>query len=431
MNYIFLDTNIFIHFQDFEQIDWKKISNSEDEIIITIAPIVIDELDKHKYNKNQKISKRIKKLLPKFEKALENIQQLKYTLKIILKRPSENTFLENNLDKSEQDDCLLATIVEFQENLDSNSKVIYVTNDIGPRLKAKSLNISAVTLPEEYLLPNELDELEIKNKSLQKELNELKHRTPKVHLTFKDRSNLAIYKKEILKDTKEVFIKKQIETAKRETPYLIYNPPDKDLYKNPMFALLNNTPLFSLSETQIIEYNEDLNEYFKEYEVYASSLFHLYDFKVNSIKIELLLNNIGTAPAQDIDIEIHFPDGFELFGKDDLPKVKKKPTPPYKPKNRYDLNLGNISAIHSLIPPSPNRDLGAIDLNKPTIKKSNSYNVNYHLNSLKHNQFFDLAPLYARFQDITNAKGFQIDYKLIISNISNPIVGQMNINFEN
>lgn len=430
MHYIFLDTNIFIHFLDFEQIDWNSTLNSDDEIIITFAPIVIDELDKHKYNKNQKVLKRVKKLLPKIEKAVENIQQLKYKLKIVTKRPSENTFLENSLDKSEQDDCLLASIIEFQNKLDLGDNVTYITNDIGPRLKAKSLNILTATLPEEYLLPNEPDELEIKNNSLLKELNEFKNRTPKVDLTFKDGNNLATYKKESLKSTKETFIKNQIEAAKKETPYLIYYPPDKDLYKNPMLAFANN-PLFSLSETQITDYNKELDEYYKKYEEYANSLYNLYTVKANTIKIELLLNNAGTAPAQDIDVEIHFPDGFELFGKDDLPKVKKKPTPPYKPKHRHDFNLGNINAIASLISPSHKIDLGAIDLNKPTIKKTNSYNVNYHLNSLKHNQSFELAPLYAKFDDITNAKGFQIDYKLIISNIANPIVGQMNVNFEN
>ena len=146
MNYIFLDTNIFIHFLDFAQIDWNNVFNSEDEVVIILAPIVIDELDKHKYNKNQKISKRVKKLLPRIEKAIENIGQIK--LKIIPLRPSEKTFLENNLDKSQQDDCLLAAIIEFQKTLYFRDKVTYVTNDIGPRLKAKSLNIPAVTLPE-------------------------------------------------------------------------------------------------------------------------------------------------------------------------------------------------------------------------------------------------------------------------------------------
>lgn len=430
MHYIFLDTNIFIHFLDFEQIDWNTTLNSDDQVIITFAPIVIDELDKHKYNKNQKVSKRVKKLLPKIEKAVENIQQLKYKLKVVTNRPSENTFLENSLDKSEQDDCLLATIIEFQNKLDLGDNVTYITNDIGPRLKAKSLNILTATLPEEYLLPNEPDELEIKNNSLQKELNEFKNRTPKVALTFKDGNNLAIYKKESLQSAKETFIKNQIETAKNETPYLIYYPPDKDLYKNPMLAFTKD-PLFSLSETQITGYNKELDEYYRKYEEYANSLFNLCTVKANTIKIELLLNNSGTAPAQDIDVEIHFPDGFELFGKDDLPKVKKKPSPPYKPKHRYDFNLGNINPIASLNSPSHKIDFGSIDLNKPTIKKTNSYNVNYHLNSLKHNQSFELAPLYAKFDDITNARGFQIDYKLIIANIANPIYGQMNVHFEN
>ena len=65
MNYIVLDTNIFIHFRDFDQIDWKSILNSKEDFLILIPPIIIDELDSHKYNKNPKISKRVKRILPK------------------------------------------------------------------------------------------------------------------------------------------------------------------------------------------------------------------------------------------------------------------------------------------------------------------------------------------------------------------------------
>jgi len=42
MNYIFLDTNVFIHFKDFDQIDWKNVINSDEDFLITIVPIVID-----------------------------------------------------------------------------------------------------------------------------------------------------------------------------------------------------------------------------------------------------------------------------------------------------------------------------------------------------------------------------------------------------
>ena len=429
MQYIFLDTNIFIHFVDFEQIDWTSITNSPDVIVITLAPIVIDELDKHKYNKNQRISRRVKKLLPKIESSFDNPEKLRYQIKLVETRPSEITFIENNLDKAEQDDSLLAAILEFKKKITNLDKIIYITNDVGPRLKAKSLNISVQKLNEEFLLPIEPDELEIKNLTLQKELHELKNKTPDVKLCFLDKSNLKIFKRENLEYSKEEFIKKEIELVKKETPFLVYNTLKKDIHKKPLLTFAKHT-LFSLSESQVNDYNKELNEYFTKCENYANELFVAFDFRNHSIKIEFLLVNTGTAPAHDIDIEIHFPDGFELITENDLPMLKKKPIPPYKPKNITDYNFHINPIARSIINPASNFDMGSIKLNQPTIKKTNSYNVSYHLNSLKHNQNFELEPLYAKFNNIGSAKGFKIEYKLIISNLASQVVGQLNINLQ-
>jgi hypothetical protein len=429
MQYLFLDTNIFIHFIDFEQIDWSSETQSSDKVIITIAPIVIDELDKHKYNKSNRISNRIKKLLPKIENSIENPDLLKYQIKIIDKRPSEETFRENHLDKTEQDDSLLAAIIEFKQYINDGDRIIYITNDFGPRLKAKSLSIDTSKPDAKYLLANEPDETQAKLNTLQKELNELKYKSPNVTLTFFDKSNFSIFKREELEYSRKTFIAKEIENVKNQTPFLIYTPPDKDLYKNPLLAF-NTNPLLSLSEEQINNYNNELSEYLRKYEEYAGELFEAFNFMKNSIEIKFILENRGTAPAEDIDIEIHFPDGFELLSEEELPIIRRKPDPPYKPKNRMDHNF-QFSALANSIPNlNTNFNLGSIKLNMPTIKKTNSYNVNYHLNALKHNQIYELEPLYAKFEDIATAKGFQIDYKLIISNIAMPIIGQLNINFE-
>jgi len=64
MKYIFLDTNIFLHFQDFEKIDWLSESSSKACKLI-IAPVVIDELDEKKIGTN-KIGSRARKVLKRF-----------------------------------------------------------------------------------------------------------------------------------------------------------------------------------------------------------------------------------------------------------------------------------------------------------------------------------------------------------------------------
>ncbi|MEQ6335778.1 hypothetical protein [Sphingobium sp. MK2] len=45
--HLFLDTNILMHFQRIDQIDWPDIADAT-ECILLIAPVVIRELEKHK-----------------------------------------------------------------------------------------------------------------------------------------------------------------------------------------------------------------------------------------------------------------------------------------------------------------------------------------------------------------------------------------------
>jgi predicted ribonuclease YlaK len=117
-----------------------------------IAPIVFDELDKHKYSSNKKIANRIKKLLPRIETILENKSSCRYLLYYIPPRPLDETFSTNKLDHKEQDDSLLATTIEFRDSItiNDNDEIFYVTNDVGPRLKARALAIKTIKLSDDH-----------------------------------------------------------------------------------------------------------------------------------------------------------------------------------------------------------------------------------------------------------------------------------------
>ena len=51
MKYLFLDTNIFIHFIGFEDIPWKTLLDTDDDVTIVLASIIIREIDGHKDSK--------------------------------------------------------------------------------------------------------------------------------------------------------------------------------------------------------------------------------------------------------------------------------------------------------------------------------------------------------------------------------------------
>lgn len=429
MNYIFIDTNIFIHFRDFEEIDWPIITGKQGITTLVIAPIVIDELDKHKYSSNKKIGNRVKKLLPRLESILENNSSCRYLLKYISSRPIDDTFSINKLNRKEQDDNLLASIIEFRDSIPSNNDtIVYVTNDVGPRLKARTLDISTIKLPDEYQLPIELDETEKENRILQKELADLKNRVSIIQLLFHPNFNLLVVEPipEIM--SKKDFIEREMADIKDEYAPIIYHEPTNERSEHTLSNFINHS-FFALSKEQVNEYNEKLLKFYASYEKHFVSAYDNCLFLHNSLKIQLVLQNTGTLPAADIDIHLHFPDGFEIVEQNDLPKIKPKPEPPYKPKNRYDFPNTIISI------PSFHRKSGTTDSlydpNRPTIKKTNSYDVNYSLQRLKHHQSIELNPLYLKYQDISiQGKGFAIDYKIIVANLPNPVVGRLHVKFQ-
>lgn len=66
---LFIDTNVLLHFQTFDEVACNKIVGGDCEL--QIAPIIIDELDKHKNNQNTKIARRARMIAGKLEKLLD------------------------------------------------------------------------------------------------------------------------------------------------------------------------------------------------------------------------------------------------------------------------------------------------------------------------------------------------------------------------
>ena len=48
MKYLFLDTNIYLHYQDFQQIPWNEVLGIDEECTVVVVPKVHAELDEKK-----------------------------------------------------------------------------------------------------------------------------------------------------------------------------------------------------------------------------------------------------------------------------------------------------------------------------------------------------------------------------------------------
>ena len=58
MKYLFLDTNVLLHYQSFEDVPWNRLVGVSDAITIVICETVIAEIDKHKDGQRSKLRDR-------------------------------------------------------------------------------------------------------------------------------------------------------------------------------------------------------------------------------------------------------------------------------------------------------------------------------------------------------------------------------------
>lgn len=383
MTYIFLDTNIFLHFRFFVEIPWHSLFGEPYQIVL--APVVVDELDKHKRHPNGKIAARAKKVLARFESIVSEPDS--FPLQYLTKRPALETFQRLQLDRQEQDDCILATIVEFGLAY-SEEKIIFISNDTGPRFRASSLGIKTGQLPEDLLNPSEVSDEQKQIQKLIYENNKLKNAMPKLSLTFEDGTTVFKAKLSPIRKSEEEYSEPLYRGVVGQYEEMEYEDPEKkhreiDEKLGASATLMEQLRLMSLKDPwrlnqvtkeQVETYNNELKDFFTKYREYLEKDYKYNKFLSLTLPIDLKMHNIGNAPADDIDIWLHFPDGFKLLNEDDFPDKPQKPNPPRKPKGRYDFDALNYSAlpyIHSF------RDVGNsipdINFNKPEIRETNSY----------------------------------------------------------
>jgi len=419
MTYIFIDTNIFLHFQDFQKIDWLT-EIAVEKCTIVVAPIVLDELDEKKIG-TSRIGNKARQVLNQIERLIDNPQIAdNIAFEVILDKPLQNIYEENGLNFLEQDHRLIASIIDFKQKR-SVKNIVLCTNDIGPRLRAKQFSIGTLKLSDKYLLPTQESEEEKKLRKLEQENQKLKNRIPELSLRFEDLNEFQKF------DTKDIraknyndFKRNRIIEIKAKYPYLEHVDP----YKNPLASL---TMGLSLAADQINSYNKKLDEYYCEYEKVLAQLFEQEIKKSLTFEIKLKLINKGSSPAEDVDLHLHFPDGFELLESNQIENQIDLPEPPYKPKHKLDFGHFQMSSIGSYM---PNINIGNnLNFNRPSIKKTNSYNVDFNRKQLKHGYSEDLEELSIIFESYAIIQNFKFEYEISARNLPEKIKGKLNVIF--
>lgn len=422
-SYCFIDTNSFLHYRMFTDINWNKVTNSS-SVLLIVCPAVLRELDQKKFSEYDiNIRNRSQQVISKMSKMVTSnkIYKIKKNLDLmfISSEPSID-WEKEGLSSQIPDDRIIASILEQKNNF---KNIILVSSDIGLTLKVSNKGIKCISLPDEY-------QLNIKKDKKQKEIETLRNK-----IAFLE-NRLPILKLKILADNEPAdFIKitinrvtnplkdelmKKVRVIKDE---LKYKPAQK-------FGILTDLLLYTKDEIE--RYEKDLDKYTEDMLKYYQEEYKFKEIQSRLIELKFVIINVGNQPAEDIEIFTNFPEGFVMFSEDELPKKPKEPEKPIPPRSTMEM-LSNISNIH--ITAFPNLSMSSVDnvgknrnlSSGPEIRKTNSYEVRYRINKLKHGIQEYLKPVYVLFESIGLVKSFKISYSILADNLPEPSNGNLNI----
>jgi len=425
-NYCFVDTNTFLHYIMFTEINWNILTKSK-SVLLIVCSDVLRELEKKKnLDPDINIRNRARKVISKMAEIGSKSSFCKIKndidLMFIPDEPSVD-WTNQGLNEKIVDDRIIASILTNNHL----SNPILITSDFGLKLKARNKGIKCISVPKEHRIEIIKDNKNDEIIKLRNRVNFLENRLP-------------ITKLKILSENKPVdFI--NITLSKIATPSegelngklkairheLQYKPSSQNL------GIISDLILYTKDEIE--RYEEDLNEYIREMYKYYQEEYKFKEIQSRIIDLKFVIINEGNQPAEDIDIFMNFPDGFEMFLEDELPKKPKEPEKPTPPRSTMEMfsNMPTISNMHKTILQDlrmPSVDELGINPNLPSgplIRKTNSYEAEHSLNKLKHGIQVHLKPVYILFESIDLAKSFKISYSILADNLPEPYNDELHI----
>jgi len=446
---IFLDTNIFLHYQFFDQIDWLKVVKAK-AVTIIIPPVTVRELNKHKDSHHRpRVRKRAGAVIKKLSALSESGPRARLRDGVeawFEDRDPTIDFATYQLSREVQDDNLIASILMCRDE-NPDVEIILVTSDAGLALsvKARRQEFSATKLADDLKLPDEPDPDQQRIKELERELRERDLIMPDLSLTFQDGSKKATFVLSPPVELRSEESEQRLEEIKKRYPKMSRQPKrtttEKGHSSSSLSGLLAGLDLSPFSTTisneEVSKYNRKLDQFYEAYGAHLRNARQFENLKRKTIRLVIRLANNGTAPAEDIDVFMHFPDGFNLVSADKFPKPPEPPDPPPEPKTEMAKLLGSVQApayvpyfVRDLARYESLPDLAPPNVSAPDIKRINSFQVDVHVQRVKHNLYETLRTLCVVFESYGSAQSFKIGYRILAADLPHEVKGNLHVVIE-
>ncbi len=335
---VFIDTNGFIQFFDLTQLRWRDLFPAADEINVVVSSTVVDELDSHKISTNQRRRNRARSALNLIE---EVSQSPGMTLRIRNQNPVVSLMIYQGpkpdwdklpqLDSSQPDDRLVA------EALTHGDGAAVLTNDTGPRIRARLVGLLAHAPPESFLLPPEKTDDQIKIRSLERDLAQARNASPKLAVAFNNENAEVEFATINLPPLSEDVVDRLVERYLSQNPKSELRVPPP----NSMDQLLMRQ--MGYLDRDIERYDTSYADFEQKIQPFFANLHELIAAQGALKYVPYSVSNIGNISARDMKCEIVLTGDFTLLrSRNDAlswATSLKPPEIPTPPKMR-DLGIG-------------------------------------------------------------------------------------------
>ena len=341
--FLFPDTNVFIQCKSLKELDWSDWSEFS-EVHLLVSRPVQREIDNQKNRGNNRAANRARATYRIFREIIEGqlghkvIQDSRPFVKLYFQGPNlPSPALKDRLDYSKPDDEIVGHLHSFiQDNPEAEARLL--THDSGPMMTASALDLPAILVKDEWLLPPESNELEKENARLQNRVIELEKAEPSFDVQLID-DNKQI--SENLEVEYEVFDPLSEQEVNALVQRIAENlPVATDFPKSPPPREDNSTTvgIFHLpTDGEIAKYKEqDYPEWLEKCRAALSNIHTDLQIEVGPPAFSLSITNEGTRPGKDTLVNITAEGKFEIspppFSLAPEGAFQEGPTLPYPPQ---------------------------------------------------------------------------------------------------
>jgi hypothetical protein len=417
----FLDTMILLQFRPFCEIDWPTLLGN-DEVELVIAKIVLTELDLHKNGDNRRLrdgSRRVRRELDALYGPAPRLIRPGVWLSFRLVHPA-GILAETSLSAEVRDDVLVASMLAFKADHPDHDLVL-VSDDADARFTARSFNLSVFEPPDDLRLQDVPDEQERELAEARREIERLRSARAKLDLRFAETPKGAPLR--VTLEPSQEMTTEALAAATREERLRRTLPDD----------MIMAARFMGLTSSRTTDYKNKLSDYLERYHQYLIESWEYREGRKRSFLVRLEVWNTGTAPANDLDVDLHFPDGFSLQeaeddDNEDDPKAPEPPSVPLSPLQEALEGIGHydLRPLTDFRIPTQTIVRG-LDPHQLRIQRSESYDVTGTIKRVKQGRHFSFNPLRLQFDSDSNVTSFSIHYHLQPVELPQPVEDDIHV----